>query len=408
MAAIIPAAGRARRFGGSKNKIWARIAGRSVLEWTLTAFQAHPEIASIVLVAGEEEIERVRSISANFSKVAAVVIGGATRTESVRNGLEAVPEGTRIVLVHDAARPLVTAEVITGIVEATDRVGGAVPGFPLSDTVKRADSEGIVRATVPRSAEIDGVTLSGLTAVQTPQGAQAHLLREAYARYDFAGPEPTDEAALLEFLGASVAVVPGDPTNIKITRPEDVLLAEKLIAARHGISTAAPAPENSFPEYRTGLGYDVHAFSAPEAGRKLFLGGVEIPHDRGLEGHSDADVLLHAVCDALLGAASLGDIGILFPNTDDAFKNIASLKLLSVCGERVTEAGWTIVNIDATVLAEAPKLMPYREAMMRAIGERLSLDPGRVSIKATTSEQMGFVGRREGIASWAVASIRKP
>jgi 2-C-methyl-D-erythritol 2,4-cyclodiphosphate synthase len=159
-------------------------------------------------------------------------------------------------------------------------------------------------------------------------------------------------------------------------------------------------------EVRTGFGYDVHAFAAPQTGRRLFLGGVEIPHDRGLDGHSDADVLLHAVCDALLGAASLGDIGILFPNTDDAYKNISSLRLLSEVGARLATAGWEILNIDATVLAEAPKLMPHRDAMQRAIGDCLRLAPSRISVKATTSEKMGFVGRREGIACWAVATIR--
>jgi 2-C-methyl-D-erythritol 2,4-cyclodiphosphate synthase len=291
--------------------------------------------------------------------------------------------------------------------EATARVGAAVPGLPLSDTVKRVDGNGIVRATVPRSATLDGETLAGLTAVQTPQGARVDLLRAAYARFDFAHAEPTDEASLIEAMGLPVAVVAGDPINIKITRPEDLLLAERLMSNLPSESNASSPPVGRFPnELRTGLGYDVHAFAAPEAGRKLFLGGVEIPHDRGLEGHSDADVLLHAICDALLGAASLGDIGILFPNTDAAYKDIASLRLLAVVGERLRGAGWQIMNLDATVLAEAPKLMPHRAAMQEAIASCLHLDPARVSLKATTSEKMGFVGRQEGIACWAVATIR--
>jgi len=418
-----------------------------VLEWTLSAFDTHPAIASLALVADADEIERVRAAARAFSKVIAVVPGGATRAASVRNGLDALPADTEIVLVHDAARPLVTPEVIARVLDAAAQVGAAVPGLPLSDTVKRVDGGGIVRATVPRSETLQGETLAGLTAVQTPQGARVELLRAAYAQFDFAHAEPTDEASLIEALGAPVAVVPGDPTNLKITRPEDIALAERLLIPPDSALTPGPSPtlrergeanhklspssilqqkaqEENTPalqsplsrsvgegpgvraEVRTGFGYDVHAFAAPEAGRRLFLGGVEIPHDRGLDGHSDADVLLHAVCDALLGAASLGDIGILFPNTDSAYKNISSLRLLSEVGARLAGDGWEIVNLDATVLAEAPKLMPYRDAMQRAIGDCLRLAPSRISVKATTSEKMGFVGRREGIACWAVATIR--
>ena len=164
---------------------------------------------------------------------------------------------------------------------------------------------------------------------------------------------------------------------------------------------------NALPETRTGFGYDVHAFASPEAGRKLFLGGIEISHDCGLEGHSDADVLLHAICDALLGALSLGDIGILFPNTDEAYRDIPSLRLLAIVGEQVASAGWQTVNIDATVVAESPKLMPHRLAMQGAIARCLEITPDRVSVKATTSEKLGFVGRREGMASWAVATVRQ-
>lgn len=440
VAAVIPAAGRARRFGSGENKLWATLAGRTVLEWTLSAFNAHPAIASIVLVANPDELERVRRVSANFAKVTAIVPGGETRAESVQNGLNALPADTEIVLAHDAARPLITSDVIDRVIAAIVRGGAAVPGLPLSDTVKRVDGDGIARATIPRALTLDGRSLPVLTAVQTPQGATLPLLREAYARFDFAHSEPTDEASLIEAMGAPVAVVPGDPVNIKITRQEDIALAERLMGAaldpapfsqdREKTSSLQGSPgrltvtdneagesqelSSSNPgrgggvegEIRTGFGYDVHSFSAPEARRKLYLGGVEIPHDRGLEGHSDADVLLHAVCDALLGAASLGDIGILFPNTDNAYKNISSLRLLAVVAERLRETGWQIVNIDATVVAEAPKLMPHRAAMQQAMADCLGLTPARISVKATTSEKMGFVGRREGMACWAVATLR--
>lgn len=365
-----------------------------MLERTLAAFQSHPRIACIVIAAGAEERERVAEAARTFAKVAAVVEGGATRSDSVRCALERVPPDCGLVLVHDAARPLVTADLIDRVIEATTQVGAAVPGLPLSDTVKRVDGQGRVRATVARSALVEGETLPGLTGVQTPQGARTALLRAAYDRFDFAHCEPTDEASLIEALGEPVAVTTGDPINLKITRLEDLALAEKMLLE--------PSP---IPEFRTGFGYDVHAFASLDAGRRLFLGGVEIPHDRGLEGHSDADVLLHAVCDALLGAAALGDIGILFPNTDDAYKGISSLRLLADVADHLKQAGWRVIHIDATVTAEAPKLSPHRAAMQHAMAECLGIAPERISVKATTSEKLGFIGRREGIECSAVATI---
>ncbi|MCW3098154.1 MAG: 2-C-methyl-D-erythritol 2,4-cyclodiphosphate synthase, partial [Chthonomonadaceae bacterium] len=379
--------------------------GRSVLERTLTAFDSHPALTAIVMVAEVEELERVRQVAAAFPKVIAVVAGGETRSESVRNGLDALPPEIEIVLVHDAARPLVTAALIDSVIAASARVGAAVPGLPLSDTVKRVDADGLVHATIPRTAVVNGVTLSGLTSVQTPQGARVTLLRNAYAEYDTARyGEPTDEASLIEATGGPVAVVAGDPANMKITRPEDIALAERLLATP--VSQNMAVTSAGAGEIRTGLGYDVHQFAEPEAGRTLMIGGIEIEHDRGLNGHSDADVLLHAVCDALLGAASLGDIGILFPNTDDTYRGISSLRLLAIVGERLVQSGWQIVNIDATIVAEAPKLMPHRAKMQQAMAACLGLEATRLSVKATTSEKMGFVGRKEGMACWCIATIR--
>ncbi len=411
------------------------LAGRTVLERTLATFAAHPAVDSIVVVVGAEEQERVRTAVSAFPKVVAVVPGGETRAESVRHGLNALPDGTEIALVHDAARPLVSTDLIDRVIQGTIRFGAAVPGLPLSDTVKRVDADGLIRSTIPRTALIETSTdqksVFGLTAVQTPQGVRVALLRAAYERSErtsFGAFEPTDEASLVENYGASVLVVPGDAVNIKITRPEDVALAEWLIAgaakdfsaqALHSseaasastpalaLSTQSPptvsAPD--YPEIRTGFGYDVHAFAPPSADRKLFLGGIEIAHDRGLEGHSDADVLLHAVCDALLGAASLGDIGILFPNTDNAYKGISSLRLLGVVSARLAEAGWRVVNVDATVVAESPRLMPHRIEIQETIADCLKVEPGRISVKATTAEKLGFVGRSEGIEASAVATI---
>ncbi len=333
--------------------------------------------------------------TAAFSKVHAVVAGGATRWESVLRGLEALPEWVDIVLVHDAARPLVSAELIDRVLQAASQAGAAVPGLPLSDTVKRADELGNVQQTISRTMQREGQPpLQGLTAVQTPQGAKVELLRRAYQAFPFDSAEPTDEASLIEALGETVRIVPGDPLNIKITRPEDTALAERLLGG-------------AAAEIRTGFGYDVHAFAPPEAGRTLYLGGIAIEHPCGLEGHSDADVLLHALCDALLGAACLGDIGMLFPNTDPAYRNISSLSLLKTVHQKLRENRWEIVNIDATVTAEAPKLLPHRAAMQQAIGQCLQLEANRISIKATTSEKLGFVGRREGIEASAVAVIRR-
>ncbi len=391
---VIPAAGRARRFGSGENKIWVELNGQTVLSRTVSAFNQHSMIDTIIVVAGAHELERVQRETEKFQRVAAVVAGGDTRSESVRRGMEALPPEIEYVLVHDAARPLVSSELIDRVIDAAVLHGAAVPGLPLSDTVKRIGSGGNVVATVPRNAEVAGETINGLTSVQTPQGSRLSLLRDAYDA--FKGPgEPTDEASLIECYGATVAVARGDAANIKITNREDVLLAERLLAL------------NEREEVRTGFGYDVHAFASPEASRPLFLGGVEILHDRGLDGHSDADVVLHAICDALLGAACLGDIGILFPNTDSAYKNVNSLRLVEAVHNRLIQDGWHIVNIDATVLAEAPKLMPHRAAMSAAIGNSLQFDPARISIKATTSEGMGFVGRREGIACWAVATLKR-
>ncbi len=432
---VLPGAGLAKRFGSDQNKIWATLAGRSVLEWTLQAFQDHAGVDSITLVGSADDLARLREIASGFAKAQTVVEGGATRAASVRNGLNAVPADSDLILVHDAARPLISSSVIDRVIEATARVGCAVPGLPLSDTVKRVDAGGLVRATIPRTLTKAGEMLAGLTTVQTPQGARTLLLKQAYARYDWAQGEPTDEASLIEALGEPVQVVAGEAINIKITRPEDIQMAERLGAelfaasGAYGLTTeatglnadttqtAAPgdakqtntlqsaSASSSFPEYRTGFGYDVHAFAGVHANRRLFLGGVEIPHDRGLDGHSDADVLLHAVCDALLGAASLGDIGILFPNTDDTYKGIASLKLLQICAQRLNEAGWRVVNVDATVVAEAPKLMPHRVTMQQTMASCLGIEADRISVKATTSEQLGFIGRREGIEASAIATV---
>jgi 2-C-methyl-D-erythritol 2,4-cyclodiphosphate synthase/2-C-methyl-D-erythritol 4-phosphate cytidylyltransferase len=397
-----------------------------VLDRTLAAFDEHPGIDLIVVAGSEGDLERMRAATARFEKVFALVPGGATRSQSVHNGLNALPADAEIVLVHDAARPLVSSGLISRVIEAVREHGAAVPGLPVSDTVKRADASGRIWGTVSRTETLPGGVVAGLTAVQTPQGARVSLLRQAYERFPFDRAEPTDEANLLEEgLAARVVVVAGDATNVKITRPEDLAMAEAHLTPRPpspqgNLTPRPPSPQGKGEEIgagpfagdgggeiRTGMGFDVHAFASPESGRRLFLGGVAIPHDRGLEGHSDADALLHAVCDALLGAAGLGDIGVLFPNTDPAFKDIASLRLLETVRDRIREAGWSVGNVDITLLAEAPKIMPYRDEIRSAIAGCLGVDLDRVNLKATTAEGLGAIGRREGIACWSIATLRR-
>ncbi len=393
---IIPAAGQAKRFNAGFNKIWTELDGLSLLYRSVAAFNSHPEVTVIVIAASPGEVEAVTATMKPFNKVINVVAGGDTRCDSVLLGLKALPEDVEIVLVHDAARPLVSKQVIDNVLKGATEHGAAVPGTAVSDTVKRVDNTGTVICTVERTMAMAEGTANNLTTVQTPQGARRELLLDAYRKFPFGTMEPTDEASLLEAAQIPVTVVKGDPFNVKITRQEDVAMAEMLLRAN--------SPN---PTFRTGFGYDVHAFAAPEEGRKLWLGGVQIEHDRGLAGHSDADVLLHAVCDALLGAASIGDIGMLFPNTDNAYKNISSLKLLEEVGRRLAADNWTVSNIDATVIAEAPRVLPHRSAIQAAIADCLNIEPSQVSVKATTSEQLGFVGRREGIEASAVALISR-
>lgn len=395
-AVVVPAAGRGTRFGSSENKIWAKIFGRAVLDWTLSAFQSHPEIDAIVLAGSHEDLPRLLQASSGFTKVAAVVEGGASRQESVGNGIAALPPECDLVLVHDAVRPAVSREVITRIVAAAGEYGAAVPGLPITDTVKRVKS-GHVGSTLPRE---------GLWTVQTPQGARLSILKDAYKQLGAEAAGLTDEASVLEAAGIPVRIVQGDESNIKITRPDDLERAEGILRAGKSPEEASdPATQRpNGPTTRTGIGYDVHPFAE---GRPLWLGGVRIPHPRGLAGHSDADALIHAICDALLGAAGMGDIGVLFPDTDAAHKDRASIGFLREIRDRLESERWGIGNIDVSVLAEEPRLAPHRSEMIAVIADALEIDRDQVNIKATTSEKMGFVGRGEGIACWAISTITR-
>lgn len=367
--AILVAAGSSRRMGF--DKLSHRLpGGLTVLQTSLRAFEQHPRVNDIVLVAGAN-LETCRELAAACSKPCTAVPGGATRAESVRAGLAAA--SGEIVAIHDAARPFVSESVITAAIEAAEKTGAAAPAVPVKDTIKIADVENRVCSTPDRST---------LFAVQTPQCFKRDLYHRALAAVTGEKADlVTDDCSLFELAGLSVVLTEGDYANLKITTKEDL------------------KGENTM---RIGHGYDVHRLVE---GRRLILGGVDIPYEKGLLGHSDADVLLHAISDALLGAAALGDIGKHFPDTDPRYEGADSLQLLQEVGRLVNEAGYTVGNIDATILCQAPKLAPHIQTMRANIAGTLGLDVNQVSVKATTEEHLGFTGQGEGIAAHAVALL---
>ena len=328
-----------------------------------------------------------RSSSAVRTGRRAYAAGGASRAQSVLLAALAASEGCELLAVHDGARPLVTADVIARTLESAKKYGSGVAAVPLKDTVKRVNEGGVVVDTPPRDA---------LRAVQTPQTFEAELIRRAHAAYAL-GERATDDAALAERMGVEVRLTEGDVENIKLTTPEDMLLARQVILRREG-------QKEEKPMVRIGHGYDVHRLTED---RKLILCGVEIPYTLGLLGHSDADVALHALMDALLGAAALGDIGRHFPDTDPAYKGADSGKLLDHVVALLEEKGYAVGNVDVTIICQRPKLKDYIEQMRQNVARHLKVDADCVNIKATTTEKLGFEGEGLGISSHAVACIEK-
>jgi 2-C-methyl-D-erythritol 4-phosphate cytidylyltransferase / 2-C-methyl-D-erythritol 2,4-cyclodiphosphate synthase len=384
VATVVVAAGRGERLG-TPEKALVPLAGRAMLAWSLRALERAEKIGPVVVVAGSHTLDAVGRLvrDEGFAKVQAIVAGGERRQDSVGAGLAALPEGVEIVVIHDGARPLAEPELFDRCAAAAAESGAAIAATPVSDTLKRV-AEGDLTGTVDRA---------GLWAAQTPQAFRLALLRRAKAANP--GETVTDEAGLCEAAGVPVSVVPASPANFKVTRAEDIPVADALLQARHGSQpTAGPV--------RTGIGYDAHRFAS---GRRLVLGGVEIAHDRGLDGHSDADVLLHAIADAVLGAAALGDIGQHFPPSEERFRDADSQRLLREAVRLAREAGWAPENVDATLLAEAPRVAPHVPLMRERIAACLGLSPGAVGVKATTNEGMGFIGRGEGIAALATATL---
>ena len=397
---------------GARNKVFAPLLGRPILRWTVEAFAGRDDVDGIVVVTGAHEVAEVKSMLAGVDKVMSILAGGASRQESVYIGLSALAGGEEsLIVVHDAARPLVDADTIDRCLRTARALGNAVAAAPVVDTLKSAGVDNVVTGTVDRE---------GLFAVQTPQVFRWSTLAKAHLFARDVGFAGTDEASVVEHAGVEpVNLVVGSPENLKITRPGDLRIAEALLQDRinrsnsGGIEGSKPGIMELMKQAvlsdailmpRIGFGYDIHRF-AP--GRRLVLGGVEFePVDgRGLDGHSDADVLLHAICDALLGAAALPDIGHLFPNTDPAYAGISSLRLLEEVGNRLTAQGASIVNVDATVIAERPKIGPAIPRMRESIAGALGIDGGRVGIKATTNEGLGSIGDGMGIAAHAVAAV---
>ncbi len=313
-------------------------------------------------------------------------IGGASRQTSVRNGLEALQaldKPPKIVLIHDAARPFADPALIARAIDAALDHGAAAPGLPLADTIKEIDAAGKVVATPERAR---------LRAVQTPQAFDFPLILQAHRAAASKALEFTDDAMIAESSGHAVHLFAGDPNNFKLTTGEDFLRAESLLL-------------NALPDIRTGQGYDVHAFAA---GDHVWLGGVSIPHTHGLSGHSDADVLAHAVTDAILGAIAEGDIGSHFPPSDPQWKGAKSSIFLEHAANLVRRRGGMIAHIDATIVCEAPKIGPHRDAIRASLAKIMGVEAGRVAVKATTSEKLGFTGRQEGMAALALATVRLP
>ncbi|NPV28986.1 MAG: 2-C-methyl-D-erythritol 4-phosphate cytidylyltransferase [Firmicutes bacterium] len=378
--------------GVSLNKVYLPLGDRPLLLHSCMLFEEAPAVACYVVVVHPGEHSFCRALLAPYrlKKLAGVVAGGETRQDSVAAGLRELPEDCTLAAVHDAARPLLAPEVLEGAVQRARESGAVVVGVPVKDTIKIVGAERQIRATPAREE---------LWIAQTPQIFRRALLERAHAEAEREGFTGTDDASLVERLGEPVEVYPGSYENIKITTPEDLLLAEAIWERRQ---KKDERKEAGGPPVRVGMGCDVHPFAE---GRPLVLGGVEIPGAPGLAGHSDADVVLHAVMDACLGAAGLPDIGSHFPPSDPCWRGAPSLALLAHVRSLLAGAGFAVSQVDVVVAAQAPRLAAYLDLMKERIGLVLGVPPGAVGIKATTTEGLGFVGRKEGIAAWAVATL---
>ena len=371
VSAVIVAAGKSTRMG--QNKILMKIAGKSVLLHTVEAILKADICDEVVVVSGEDNFLQFEAELASYENLR-IVKGGKTRGESAFNGISAAKSD--FVLIHDGARPLVSAEIIKNTVAAAVKNGAAAAGVMPKDTIKVISEDGVIEKTVDRSLAVQ---------IQTPQVFLREDIKCAYEKFGF---DETDDCALIEKAGGKICVTEGSYENIKITTPEDIFTATRILGGGNTM--------------RIGTGFDTHKLVE---GRELIIGGVKIPHEKGLLGHSDADVLCHAIIDALFGAAALGDIGRHFPDTDERYKGADSIALLREAVTLVRGKGYEIGNIDTTIIVQKPKMAPHIEKMRENLAEAMGVEKEKVSVKAKTNEQMGFTGREEGIEARAVALL---
>ncbi len=388
IAVVIVAAGRGERADTTGDQIpkqYRLVGGRAVLARTVDAFLSHRDVNWVLPVIHPDHTDLYASLGLGNDRLLTPVEGGSTRQQSVLAGLRTLaPLKPDLVLIQDAARPFVPEALIDRVIEALGASQGALPTLPVTDTIKRSADGNEVTATEDRRQ---------LHAAQTPQGFRFGQLFSAHMRAGSVRREFTDDAEIAEWAGLRVIMVPGHRDNIKITHPDDFARAERIISGDTRMET------------RIGTGYDVHHFADGDA---VWLGGVQIPHDKRLMGHSDADVALHALTDALLGSIGEGDIGIHFPPSDPQWKGARSTVFLRHAGDLVARRGGRIVNVDVTIVCEAPRIATHVPAMQMAIGEALGIPTSRIAIKATTNERLGFIGREEGIVAMASASVEVP
>lgn len=393
--AIIPAAGSGTRFGGELPKQFIEIAGAPILAHTMRRFIECAEIGALVVALPAARLAEFQQQPHHAGKPIFYVAGGVERSDSILNALAAVADlQPEIVAVHDAVRPFVTPAQISAVIAQAKEVGAAILALPATDTIKEVE-DGLIRRTLDRRR---------IWRAQTPQAFRYELLlraNEAARASGLPSALATDDALLVEGLGAPVAVVEGSPRNLKLTTPEDLVLAERLFAEMN--TSQSPVTDHRSP-IRIGIGNDIHCLVTD---RKLILGGVEIPFDKGLLGHSDGDSLTHAISDALLGAAGLGDIGAHFSDQDPRWKDADSLMFLRHVCDLLIERDYQIANIDATILAERPKLLPHIPAMKARLAEAMNIAPAQLNIKAKTNEGLDAIGRGEAIAAQAIALLMK-
>ncbi|MEO8669233.1 MAG: bifunctional 2-C-methyl-D-erythritol 4-phosphate cytidylyltransferase/2-C-methyl-D-erythritol 2,4-cyclodiphosphate synthase [Bauldia sp.] len=388
-AALIVAAGRGVRAGGLDGpKQYRMLAGRAVLRRTLDLFLSHPTIGPVLVVTHADDAAQYESVAPQHDRLLPPVTGGATRQESVRRGLAALAAAAPDnVLIHDAVRPFGSHALIDRVTGALKDAVAVLPALPVADTLKAVDARGVVTGTVPRD---------GLYAAETPQGFRFDAIHAAHERAASSGLVFTDDTAVAEWAGIAVTVVAGETGNIKLTTAADIAASDGRLVAEAALRLG---------DVRVGTGYDVHTFGP---GDRIVFGGVEIPHTHGLVGHSDADVALHALTDAILGALADGDIGVHFPPSDPRWRGASSDRFLADAVARVAARGGALAHLDVAIVAEAPKVNPHRDAMRAGIAAMRGVGVDRVGVKATTNERMGFIGRGEGIAAIATATVRLP